>query len=115
MKHDVDTPKAYRDGLSEDDRALVDHVRAAIFDVAPSVEEGVRYGMLDYPGLANLAAQKRYVSLYVAAEVLARHAAAFPGVDRGKSCLRFVRIAQADPAALRALLEDVRAYRARGD
>ena len=112
MKREAATPEAYRASLDEKDRALVDHVREAILDVVPSVEEGVRYGMLDYPGLANLAAQKRYVALYVPPAVLARHAAAFPGVDRGKSCLRFVRIAQADPAALRALLEDVRAHRA---
>ena len=59
-------------------------VRAAIFAVAPDVEEGLRYGMLDYPGLANLGAQKHYVALYVAPEVLARHVDAFPGVDRGK-------------------------------
>ena len=112
MKREADSPEAYRASLDEKDRTLVDHVRRVILEVAPSVEEGVRYGMLDYPGLANLAAQKRYVALYVASEVLARHADAFPGVDRGKSCLRFVRVSQAEPAALRALLEDVRAFRA---
>jgi hypothetical protein len=76
------------------------------------VEETIGHGMLDYPGLANLAAQKGYVALYVAPEVLERHKPHFPGVSTGKSCLRFKRIDQADPAALRRLLVDLRAARA---
>ncbi len=81
----------------------------------PRFEEGLRYGMLDYPGLANLGAQKHYVALYVAPEVLKRHRSNFPGVDAGKSCLRFKRIDQANPKALVSLLEDVLSHRSAAD
>ena len=112
MKRDVSDPKAYLEALDADQLAIVRRVRTAIRAVMPEFDEGLRYGMLDYPGLANLGAQKRYVALYVAPEVLARHRAAFPDVDAGKSCLRFTKLEQAKKAALVALLEDVRDYRA---
>ena len=105
VKRDVSDPQAYLADLGADER---------IGSVAPEAEEGLRYGMLDYPGLANLGAQKRYVALYVAPEVLAAHRDAFPGVDAGKSCLRFTKTEQADPSALAALLADVWAYRQAG-
>jgi hypothetical protein len=63
--------------------------------------------MLDYPGLANLGAQKHYVSLYVMPIVLARRRKAFSGVDAGTSCLRYRRRDQLDPSAIRKLLRDV--------
>lgn len=113
MKRDASSPEAYRADVEEPQRALLEAIRDAIFDVAPDVEEGIEYGMLDYPGLANLAAQKRYVSLYVAASVLEAHASEFAGVERGKSCLRFKRLEQVDPKALRRLLRAVRAARKR--
>ena len=111
MKRDVDTPKAYLDQLEGDQLVLVKALRKAIRRAMPRFDEGLRYGMLDYPGLANVAAQKRYVALYVAPEILRKHREAFPGVDAGKSCLRFTKPEQADPAALDALLEEVWAWR----
>jgi hypothetical protein len=74
-------------------------------------DEGIEHGMLDYPGLANLAAQKHYVALYVAPAVLAKHKKSFPGVSCGKSCLRFAKPEQLDPVALRRLLKAVRSHR----
>lgn len=68
--------------------------------------------MLDYPGLANLGAQKHYVALYVAPAVLAQRKSDFPGVDAGKGCLRFKKPEQVDPDALRRLLHEVSRYRA---
>ena len=112
MKRDARSPNRYRDDVEGPQRELLDAIRDAILDVAPDVREGIEHGMLDYPGLANLAAQKRYVALYVAPPVLAEHKRLFPGVSTGKSCLRFARLEQADPKALRALLRDVRRYRA---
>ena len=111
MKRESADPEAYRDELPPEQLELVDAIRASIARVAPEIEEGLRYGMLDYPGLANLGAQKRYVALYVAPDVLARHREHFPGVDAGKSCLRFTRLEQAEAKALDRLLTDVRAYR----
>ncbi len=111
MKREVDSPKAYLADLDGEQLELVQQIRKAIRSVVPRFDEGLRYGMLDYPGLANLGAQKHYVALYVAPAVLKQHRANFPRVDAGKSCLRFKKLEQADPKALVALLRDVQAYR----
>ncbi len=113
MRRDSSSPEAYRSDVDGDLRTLLEEVRAVIFQVAPDVEEGIGHGMLDYPGLANLAAQKRYVALYVAASVLARRKCDFPGVSCGKSCLRFSRMDQLDRGALATLLREVQAFRSR--
>ena len=68
--------------------------------------------MLDYPGYANIGAQKHYVSLYVVPKVLAKHKMNFPGLSAGKSRLRFTKIEQVNDGALTSLLKDVGAYRA---
>jgi len=110
MKRDSSSPDAYLADLDDDQREMVDAIREAIYAVAPDTEEEIEYGMLGYPPLANLAGQKHYVALYVAPDVLARHKANFPGVDAGKSCLRFRRLEQIDGGALKPLLLDVAAY-----
>lgn len=113
MKRDVETPMAYLATVPGKQLPIVKRIRKAIRAAAPDVRESMRYGMLDYPGLANLAAQKQYVALYVAPPVLEAHRQNFPGVDTGKSCLRFRRLDQVDVPALEALLADVRRHRAR--
>jgi hypothetical protein len=90
---------------------LLESIRGAIFEVAPEASEELEYGMLSYPGIASLGAQKHYVSLYLKPSVLAQHRAHFKGVDAGKSCLPPRRLAQLDDARLRALLADVREAR----
>lgn len=107
MKRDATTPAAYRRSVEAPLGPILERVRGVIRKQHPKIKEGVRHGMLDYPGLANLAAQKRYVALYVAASVLAKHKPNFPGVPAGKSCLRFSRLEQVDEAALKKLLRDV--------
>jgi uncharacterized protein YdhG (YjbR/CyaY superfamily) len=108
MKRDDRSPQAYRESVEGAQRELLEALRAVVREAAPDVEERCRFGMLDDPGLANLATQKRSVHLHVMPEVPARLA----GVDRGKSCLRFARLDQVDAPSLRALLDDVRAARA---
>ena len=71
MRRDASSPKAYCDDVKGAQRRLLDTIRALILEAAPDVDEGLRYGMLDYPGIANLAAQKNYVALYVAPAALA--------------------------------------------
>jgi len=107
MRRDDSSPEAYREAVAGEQRQLLESIRATILDVAPGVEEAIGHGMLDYPGLANLAAQKHHVSLYVLPAVLAKHRDAFAGISCGKSCLRFRRLDQLDTAHLRELLSDV--------
>jgi len=111
MKREASSPKVDRDAVEGELREILEAIRALIHEVAPQITESMRYGMLDYPGLANLAAHKHYVSLYVAPAVLARHAEAFATLDHGKSCLRFKKRAQLDEGAVRSLLVDVLAER----
>lgn len=111
MRRDASSPAAYRADVASPQRELLEAIREAIFEAAPDIEEGIEHGMLDYPGLANLAAQKHYVALYVAPAVLKAHLDGFPGVDHGKSCLRFKRNDQLDRKALVRLLRAVRRHR----
>lgn len=114
MRRDSSSPEAYRADVEAPQREILETIRALIFEAAPDATETIGYGMLDYPGIANLAAQKHYVALYVAHEVLARRKADFPGVDSGKSCLRFRKLEQVDRNAMLTLLREVRAHRGSG-
>ena len=115
MRRDDSCPEAYRAAVDGEQSKILEAIRAAILGVAPDADETIDYGMLSYPGLASLAAQKHYVSLYVKAAVLDHHKGSFPGVNCGKSCLRFRRLDQVDEAALRNLITDVWTRRLSGN
>ena len=108
------TVETYLDELPTDRRATVEAVRAVILEHLPDgFEEGMQYGMLGYYvplsrypdtdngeplGIAALANQKRYVSLYLMG-IYANDADAWwfreqwtlsgKRLDLGKSCVRF--------------------------
>ena len=107
MRRDDSSPEAYRNDVTGEQREMLEAIRAAIFEVAPETDEVIEHGMLGYPGLANLAAQKHFVALYVKPAVLAEHREHFSGTDCSKSCLRFRRSDHIEPERLRALLADV--------
>jgi len=107
MKRDARSPLAYRKDVTGEQSEMLETIRNAILSVAPDIKEIIEHGMLGYPGLANLAAQKHFVALYVMPSVLAKHRENFSGADCGKSCLRFRRPDQIDPERLRTLLRDV--------
>ncbi len=107
MKRNDSSPLAYRNDVTGEQSEMLETIRNAILSVAPDTREIIEHGMLGYPGLANLAAQKHYVALYVMPAVLAQHRESFSGADCGKSCLRFRRPDQIDSEQLRALLRDV--------
>jgi uncharacterized protein YdhG (YjbR/CyaY superfamily) len=113
VHREATSPAAYRLAIAPPQRRVLEAIRDVVRRTAPEIKEGIRYGMLDYPGLANLGAQKHHVALYVSPAVLARHRKSFPGVDSGKSCLRFRRLEQVDAAALQRLLRDVLEHRRR--
>jgi uncharacterized protein YdhG (YjbR/CyaY superfamily) len=107
MRRNDSSPEAYRDDVGGEQREILDRIRDTIFATAPGIDEIIEHGMLGYPGLANLGAQKRYVALYVKPSVLDGHRKSFSGVSCGKSCLRFSRLDQVDTDALCRLLTDV--------
>lgn len=107
MRRNDSSPEAYRTDVTGEQSEMLETIRNAILSVAPDTEEIIEHGMLGYPGLANLAAQKYFVALYVIPAVLAEHRDGFPGADCGKSCLRFRRPDQIDSDRLRELFRDV--------
>jgi uncharacterized protein YdhG (YjbR/CyaY superfamily) len=107
MRRNDSSPVAYRNDVTGEQSEMLETIRNAILSVAPDTEEIIEHGMLGYPGLVNLAAQKHFVALYVLPAVLAEHRGQFPGVDCGKSCMRFQRPDQIDSDRLRALFRDV--------
>lgn len=114
MQRDVKTPEEYLDAVEGKQKELLTAIRELIFEVEPEAEETINYGMLEYAGLANLAAQKNSVNLYVAPKALAEYKKKVPGADCGKSCLRFKSLKQFDRDAVKSLLELVRKIRAEG-
>ena len=114
---DAETPDEYIAALPEDRREAVRAVRAVVRDNLPAgFEEGMLYGMIGwyvplerFPntyngqplGLAALASQKNYMSLYLnnvygdsttEAWFKDRYAASGKRLDMGKSCVRFRRL-----------------------
>ena len=108
MQREVATPAEYIAAVPEVQRALFDHLRALIQQSAPSLKEGVRWGMLSYEdtgALFALAAQKNYVGLYVmATEALKDMAAELESVDHGKGCLRFKKLDRVPTETIKKLL-----------
>jgi hypothetical protein len=111
------TPDEYIASLPEDRRAAVATVREVVNrNLPPGYEEGMAYGMIawwvpleTFPdtyngqplGLAGLASQKDYISLYLntvygspdeEAWFKGRYAASGKKLNMGKSCVRFRRL-----------------------
>jgi hypothetical protein len=114
---DARTPDEYIAALPEDRREAVSAVRDVVRNnLPPGFEEGMLYGMIGwyiplerFPntyngqplGLAALASQKNYMSLYLnsvygdprtEAWFKDRYAASGKRLDMGKSCVRFRRL-----------------------
>lgn len=104
MRRDSTSPQAYIDDVGGSQRDLLLYVRELVRRVAPETPEGIKYGMLNYPGIASLAAQKQYVALYVDPAIVDRHRADLGDLDCGRSCLRFRRREQVPEAVVVAIL-----------
>jgi Domain of unknown function (DU1801) len=114
VKSSAHTPEAYVAGLPLERREAVAEVRRVILDnLPPGYEEGLQRGMISYHiplerypdtyngeplGLAALASQKAYMSLYLLGVYLdseteqwfrERYANSGSKLNMGKSCVRF--------------------------
>ncbi len=110
MKRDDSSPEAYLASIEEPQKSLLLAIRDLIIEVAPDAKEGIEYGMLGFGDIANLAAQKNYVSLYVPPAALAPFKKRHPSVNCGKCCLRFSSAAKFEALGrdeIRGLLEAV--------
>lgn len=106
MQRDDSSPEAYRADVDGELSSVLEHVRSLVLQFADEADETIEYGMLAYPGIGNLAAQKNYVALYVAPQVLDNYRDRF--ADCGKSCIRFRYLNQVHDQTLRSLLTHVR-------
>lgn len=110
MKRDDSSPAAYVASIEEPQKSLLLVIRDLVIEVAPDAQEAIEYGMLGFGDIANLAAQKNYVSLYVPPAALAPFQKRHPSINCGKCCLRFSsmkRFEEIGEAEIRKLLEAV--------
>lgn len=107
MKRDDRSPEAYLASVEGEQGEIVREIRELILREFPEAEEHMEYGMLAYGDLANLAAQKNYVSLYVTPSVMARYQRKHPSANCGKCCLRMRSRKHYDPEAIRELIREV--------
>lgn len=117
------TPEEYIAGVPEERRPDVEQLHRLIRRTAPRLKPHIQSGMLAYGSfhyrsssgregdwfVIGLASQKRYLSLYVCAADGKQYLAEsfrdrFPKADIGRSCIRFQRLDELDPAALKELL-----------
>lgn len=108
MRRDASSPERYRASVTGAQRALLEAIREGILASAPDAEESIHHGMLSYPGVGFLGAQKHHVALYVAPEVLDAFRARLPA-DCGRSCVRYRRLEQLDRDVLAELIAALRA------
>ena len=94
--------------LAPERRAALTQVRALVFEVAPDVDEKMKYKMptYEYGGetLCAFASQKRYMSLYMDTGIVERHRPELSGLSVGKSCIRFKRIEDLPVETIRLML-----------
>jgi hypothetical protein len=121
----VSTPAEYLAKVDEARRADIAALDKLIRKLAPKFEPFVHIGILAY-GRSHykyasgregdwmhigLASNKNYISLYICATdekgyVPERYKKALPRANIGKSCVRFKRLSDLDPAALEKLIRE---------
>lgn len=120
------TPKQYIDNLAEPRRSDVAKLHALITKTVPKLEPAMVMGMLGYGPFRYryesgregdtakicVASNASYISLYAMAAdddgyVAERYKERLPKAKIGKSCVRFKKLDDLDPAALKALLKEV--------
>ncbi len=121
----VSTPAEYIAQLDEPRKSDVAALDALIRKTAPKLEPFIQMGMLAYGPYhykyasgregdwfrIGIASNKNYISLYVAActdkgYVAETYKKALPKASIGKSCVRFKRLSDLDPASLKKLIRE---------
>lgn len=120
----VRTPAEYLASLEGERKSDVTALHKLIRKLAPGLKPHIRSGMLGYGPYhykyptgregewfrIGLASNKAYISLYCCAAdkdgyVAERFRKALPKASIGKSCVRFKRLSDLDPAALEKLIK----------
>lgn len=121
----VATPAEYIAKLSEPRKTEVAALDALIRKTAPKLKPFIHSGMLAYGPFPykyasgregdwfriGLASNKNYISIYICAGdgkgyVPGRYKEALPKASIGRSCVRFQRLSDLDPSALKRMLRE---------
>jgi uncharacterized protein YdhG (YjbR/CyaY superfamily) len=111
MQSKAATVAEYLKEQPEDRRQALGTIRRMIRRAAPGAKEAMGVGMATYSWrksmLFALAAQKKYLALYVSdSPLVAKHRARLGAVNCGKSCIRFRTLDDLDLDGVEALLAE---------
>ena len=110
MGEAANTVDGYLDGLPEDRRAALQHLREAFHAARPDVVETMRYKLPSFETpdgelLGSVASQKRHLALYVCDDaIMDRFRDQLGRFDCGKGCVRFSKLDDDRLEVLRALI-----------
>lgn len=100
----------YLKSLEPARQAPLTEERDLILGAVPDTVETMRYRMptYDYAGEMPCAfgSQKRYMSLYMDTEIVARNKPELSHLSLGKSCIRFKKIEELPPETIKVMLEE---------
>ena len=104
---------AYLDELPPERRAALTRLREIIREELPEAEERVNDGLIAFERggvvVCALGSRKGFMALYVcAANVVEKHRALFKGLNCGKGCIRFTKLADLPLNAVRFVLGELR-------
>lgn len=110
MSDKTQSVDAYLEGLAPDRREALTTLRAVVRGMVPEAEETMRYRMPTYERdgsvVCSFASQKRYMSLYMDADLVDAYRHELDGLDLGKSCIRFKTLQQLPLDTVRAILAE---------
>jgi hypothetical protein len=124
-KHDAATPAEYIEQLEDPRKGEIAALDQLIRKTVPALEPFICNGMLAYGPYhykyasgregdwfrIGIASNKNYISLYISGAdekgyVAERYRDSLPKASIGKSCVRFKRLIDLDPEALKKLLKE---------
>ena len=101
---------AYIEKLEPRRRDALAQLRLLIVTTVPDAIETMRYKMPTYEYgngvLCAFASQKQYMSLYMEVAVVEEHKAALPGLNIGKSCIRFTSLEKLPLGEVQVMLNE---------
>lgn len=117
MKYEVSSVDAYIDAIPDDRTEAIVTLIGLIHNVAPGIEESLRYNMPTYTLNGELlyavASQKHYMSLYIInAKLIKEFLPQLGEVNIGKNCIRFKKLEHLNLEAVEQLLKE--AYTKKG-
>lgn len=111
MQSKAKTVDEYFAELPAERREALEVLRRVIRETLPGVEESMQHGMpafsLRGEVVCGIASQARNMAFYCCTkDLLEKHRAALGGLDCGKSCIRFRKLADLPMEAIAAVVRD---------